>query len=272
MKNKIYYGLFLLPVLSAVLISGCKKPDYDVPPVIIPKFEIPAGSTVVSIAQFKARYKDTINYTKLDTIKGDTIVQGILISNDSTGNMYKYLVIQDTSGGLMINVDNSSLYLTYKPGQRLYIKCKGLVLGAYRNMLQLGVNNSGAVGRIADKYKGNYIFKDGYSSRANLPAPKVVSLVNDLRLPKDLCKLVKINNVAFVDSGQVYSVSTASTSRNLVDTTGVTLTMRNSNYSLFAGTLLPKGRGSVTGIFTVYLTTKQLVIRDLNDVAGFKNY
>lgn len=267
-KNINYLLVFAIIAIT-VIYTSCRKGDFDSPPVHIPKFDIPAGAKVISIAELKARH--TISGA-LDSIKGDTIVQGIVVSSDSAGNLYKFIVIQDTSGGLMINIDNSSLYTTYKLGQKLYIKCKNLVLGDYGTMTQLGVINSGAIGRILDANKGNYIFKDGLALKSNLPAPKEVSLINNLLLPSDLCKLVKINNVAFIDSGQVYSVSSGSTNRNIVDASGVALTVRNSNYALFAGSLLPKGRGSVTGIFTVFTTTKQLLIRDLNDVVGFRNY
>lgn len=260
-------------VILVTTISSCRKDGFDHPPVIIPKFEIPAGAQLKSIAQLKAMHDPAS--ASLDSVKEDIIVQGILISSDSSGNMYKYIVIQDTSGGLMINIDNSSLYLDYKLGQKLYIKCKNLVLGSYGGMTQLGVINDGSIGRIPDAVRKNYIFKDGLALRSNMPAPKEVTAFNQLANPatdpKDLCKLVKLKNVCFADSGAVYSLSTSSTSRNILDSTSAVIVARNSNYALFAGSTLPVGKGTVVGIFTYYsyTSTPQLVIRDLNDVYDF---
>ncbi|MBI5219185.1 MAG: hypothetical protein HY958_09675 [Bacteroidia bacterium] len=257
-------ALFMIAI--AVVVGSCTKEELDQPQVIIPKFDIPTGSTLVTITQFKARYSDP-NYTKLDTIKGDTIIQGKIISNDSTGNIYKYIVIEDATGGLIIKIDNSSLYLQYKLGQRVYVKCKGLVLGAYGKMLQLGVNNAGSISSILDANRKNYIFKD--SLPGAVPAMKIVSSIDSLILNDDLCKLVKINNVAFVDSGQIYCSPLGSTNRSLTDADGASLIVRNSNYATWAANIIPSGRGSVVGIFTAYNGAKQLVLRDLNDVIGF---
>jgi hypothetical protein len=73
----------------------------------------------------------------LDSIEDDIIIKGIVISSDQAGNIYKSLYIQDSTGGLNISLDKTNLYTIYKPGQKVYVKCKGLYLGAYGGVVQL---------------------------------------------------------------------------------------------------------------------------------------
>ena len=88
-----------------------------------------------TIAQLKALY------TKPGTpvlITDDLVIGGQVISSDQSGNLYRSFYIQDETGAIEIKIGKSSLYNDYKLGQWVYIKCKGLSLGQYGGMLQLG--------------------------------------------------------------------------------------------------------------------------------------
>ncbi len=88
-----------------------------------------------TIAQLKALY------TKPGTpvlITDDLVIGGQVISSDQSGNLYRSFYIQDETGAIEIKIGKSSLYNDYKLGQWVYIKCKGLSLGQYGCMLQLG--------------------------------------------------------------------------------------------------------------------------------------
>jgi hypothetical protein len=250
----------LLLIIPAVFMAGCSK-NFDVPPVEIPNFVLPAGASIISIDSLKSRHTVVGD---LDSINDDIYVTGIVVSNDKTGNIYKSLYIQDTTGGLLISLDATSLYNTYAPGQRIYVKCKGLFLGDYNVMTQLGMPYAGEIGRIPAPLISQYLFLHGLPGP--LPEAKLVTIATIT--PKDLGMLIKLENVHFEEVGSPFADATASTNRTISDGTSA-LIMRNSNYATFRKTLLPEGNGTIYGILGIFGSDFQLYIRDLNDLIGF---
>jgi len=249
----------LLLVVPAIFISGCTK-KFDVPPVEIPKFDLPSGATIISIRQLKAMH----SAGGFESITDNLYVTGKVISSDETGNIYKEMFIQDTSGGLLISLDNTSLYTTYRLGQRIYVKCQGLYLGEYGGLVQLGASVGGAIGRIADPVIKQYLFLD--SIPGAIPAATVITIPTIT--PDKYGMLVELQNVHFVEVAQLFSLSTASTNRTISDGAN-NLIMRTSNYATFATTSIPSGVGTIYGILGFFSPDNQLMIRDLNDLVGF---
>jgi hypothetical protein len=191
-------------------------------------------------------------------------VTGIVVSSDATGNIYKSLYIQDTSGGLLLSLDATSLYNLYPLGQRIYVKCKGLFLGDYNGMTQIGLPYNGAIGRITAPLISQYLFI--HDLPGAVPSPKVVTIPTIT--PNDLGTLIKLENVYFVEVAMPFADASASTNRTISDGTN-TLILRSSNYATFRATLLPDGTGSITGVLAIFGSDLQLYIRDLNDLSGF---
>ena len=94
------------------------------------------------------------------------------------------------------------------------------------------------------------------------------STINQLSLSEDQSRLVKLNDVEFTELGMTYAdaVNLSTGSRILSDCNGNTVSVRTSGYANFAGDTVASGKGSVTGIFTIYNSEKQFVIRDINEV------
>jgi len=251
---------FLAFAAILAVMTSCNK-EFDVPPVEVPKFTLPAGASVISISELKARHSVV---GALDSINDNVYVTGKVIGNDKSGNIYKGLYIQDTSGGLYIGLDKTSLYNMYKLGQRLYIKCQGLFLGDYGGMTQLGAIYNGQIGRIAEIYVEDYLFLD--SLPGAVPAAKLLTIptITDA----DLGMLIRLDNVSFLEVGQPFATTTATTNRTISDGSN-SLIMRTSNYANFAATAIPDGTGTVYGILSVFNGDLQLYIRDLNDLVGF---
>src|SRR6185436_15210346 len=97
---------------------------------------------------------------------------------------------------------------------------------------------------------------------------KVVTAVNSLDNYDDQNTLVRIDNVHFDTPCETWGdvANQTSANRNLRDANGQVIVVRTSNYALFANALIPASTGSVIGVFQIYGSTKQLMIRDLNDV------
>lgn len=254
--------LALIAISVSFILSGCTKPDPDVPPVLVSSFQLPAGATLVSIAKLKSRISTSASY--VNVIKGDTFICGKVTSTDTTGNIYKYIVVQDTSGGIEVKVDNSTLYTQYKIGQKVYVKCKDLALGNYRSLTQLGfLTRLMSFTEIPDVLRPEYIFKD--SLPGNQVEPLVATAFNQLKT-KDICKLVKVTNVRFNSAGSLFNNNSNIPTTKIVDSLGTQIDAYISKYASFARDTMPSGKGTITGILTTYDNKFQLVIPTRKDV------
>jgi hypothetical protein len=85
-------------------------------------------------------------------------------------------------------------------------------------------------------------------------------------------KLVILGNVQFEDNetGKTWADALAdpplAANRNLADCSGNSVIVRTSGYASFADTLLPAGKGTITGIVTVFNSDYQLLVRDYSEV------
>jgi hypothetical protein len=256
MKNKINIILTAVIALS-LAFSSCKKEEFDVTPT----FSVPAGDTLLTIAELKAMHSGT-----LDSIKHNYWIQGVITGNDESGNIYKTIYIQDATGGILLSLNAKSMYLNYKVGQQIYVKLYNLVYGYYGGTPQLGAMYNSSTGQLAEVAIPRHLFKNGFPG--SLPAPKIVNGVADLALDK-VQTLVQLDSVAFPEAGQPYSLTSATTNRNVTMKDGSTIVLRTSNYATFTDSILPTGRGTIIAILGNFNGTYQLTIRNTNDVFGF---
>ena len=148
--RKPIYLLTLLSVL--VLAASCQEWD----PVLyglrwedpIPRADDKLAVTT-TIAELKQLYIE--NSSKPLEIKDNLVIGGQVISSDRSGIVYRELYIQDDSGAISVKIGKSSLYSDYHPGQWIFVRCKGLTLGSYSGMPQLGVEDE------TDEYETAYI-------------------------------------------------------------------------------------------------------------------
>lgn len=119
--------------LFAALFALASCDIYPVDEAKRPEFETPEVNT--TIAQLKQLYTTP---GKAVLITDDLVIGGQVVSSDVAGNVYRSFYIQDNTGAIEIKIGKSALYNDYKLGQWVYVKCKGLALGQYGGMLQLG--------------------------------------------------------------------------------------------------------------------------------------
>lgn len=251
MKNiKLYTILALL----GFFLYSCDN-ELDVAPIL--KSPYTANTTIEGLLS-RHTPGSTDSYTDIDE---GVIISGIVVSSDKEGNCYKFINIQDETGGIQIKVNNTALFNRYPIGQQVTVKCDGLVLGDYRKMKQLGWWANGSMEAITKE--ATYLFRDGAVKPE--PTPITITTKSDIQ-EKHYGMLVKLNNCQFANPGSTYADVSASTSRDIILSDGNTVVLRTSNYATFAQNTLPSGTGSVVGILTKYNTTNQIVIRSLDDV------
>ena len=257
--------IFVAMFAMALLFAGCDL-EPDVAPM--PTFVGEANTTIAELlAMHTIRSEDSYDSIPVGS---NIIICGYVSTSDEWGNNYKYINIEDATGGIQIKIDNKALYHKYSVGQRVYVKCDGLVLGDYRKLPQLGLWANGSMQPIPSFKAYLYIFPDG--SPMGAPDPIVLTSIpaaNDI--PATMYnRRVILEGATFVEGGiATFSDPGASTSHDIKMTDGSTITLRTSNYATFASDILPVGTGEITGILTRYNNYVQLVINSPRDLVGF---
>lgn len=259
---KSFYQIFL-GLIFIGFISACVKHEFDQPPVTVDDPAITANAT---IAQLKAMHTSG-NFEK---ITDDMIIVGVVIADDESGNFYKTIVIQDNSGGMEVKINATDQYVKYPVGRRLFIKCKGLTLGDYNGVVQIGGgtydnNGSPALGGIEQALLDTYILPGKYNQFVTAKKLNINELTN-----ADVSTLVELSDVEFInaDAGKTYSDAVGKTTQNrtIEDCNKNLVVLRTSGYASFAGDVTPTGKGKLTAVYSIFGTTKQVYIRDPRDV------
>lgn len=252
-------------ILAVVLFASCDLTP-DIAPV--PHSDLKANTTIAELlAMHEIGSLDS--YIHIPD-SSDIIITGIVTTSDKHGNCYKYINIEDGTGGIQIKINNTALYNKFKVGQRVYVTCGGLDLGDYRKLPQLGIWANDAMQAIPSGKISSYIACDG-TPQPFEPQIVLTSVPNANDIPDSWYnRLVKLETCHFVEGGMAtYCDPNAATSHDIEMIDGTTITMRTSNYADFINEMLPTGNGTVVGILTRYNNTVQIVIRDLDDVQDF---
>lgn len=261
------YIKHLIPVMVAltVLLTGCDlEPDVAPMPTFI-------GESNTTIAELLAMHEvgSVESYDSIP-VGSNIIICGVVTTSDQWGNNYKYINIEDETGGIQIKIDNKALYNKYKVGQRIYVKCDGLVLGDYRKLPQLGFWANGQMQPIPSFKTYLYLFPDGAPTDVE-PSIVMTSIPKADNIPEtSYNRLVRIEGATFVEGGAAtFSDPGSSTSHDIKMADGSTITLRTNNYATFASETLPVGTGNITGILTRYNSIVQIVINSLDDLVNF---
>ncbi len=257
-------------VLTSAIFASCFKNNYDSPPAT--KDVDPNLPVTCNIAQIN-NIANNMQSSQFRTM-GDTTIYGVVVADDRSGNFYKTIIIQDSTGGIAISLSQTYLYNDFPVGRKVYVKLKGLTLINYHGLPEIGfsASTSGSVSLagIPSVLIKNYVIKASYPNTID---PTVVRIVDLFGNPnKYLNTLVRIDSMEFdsLSVGVPYAGTVASgtvgTSRTIRDCPfHGSMVMYNSAYAWFQPTLTPSGRGSITGIFSMY-SSPQFLIRDTTDV------
>ncbi len=264
-----------------------------------------AWTPTMSIADFKQtfdRSDDLYSINYIDT-ESEVVIRGRVITTDVAGNIYKYLIIQDTETGdaLKVSVDAGSISGTIPMGQEIAIKCKGLVLGRYADMVQLGVETFNTSYQRIEPGRIPYSDFDGRVQRIEEPDTNKI-LVRDITIPELLNadetmhgQLVRIKDVHFTGLGddgeklredeKIFAPSTFNgtynkgypQARQIADANGNVAYVSTSEYARFAEIAIPSSDqwGDVVAIVGWYKNSDdagewQLTLRTLDDLKGFE--
>jgi len=267
--KKIYNISIILLALVVSLLS-CKKWE-------APEFQAPVYTgkkANKTIADIKARHT-VLSQNVLDSIcrySGERfIVKAVVVSSDEGGNCYKYLTVQDQTGGIEIEIEQNSLFTEYPVGQIVYLNCDGLVVGDYRNKYQIGWIYENSIGRINYMLLGRYLSKDGLPSMDNINELSPCGGICEINSDADLSE-VKVNCLCTIKKARF-----ASACHGLqLATDDVTcdrpldnfsIVVRTSNYAKFRNIIIDATKEyDLTGILTIYKNDYQFTLRTADDI------
>lgn len=260
MKNAIGYTCSL----SLLLFSGihCHK-KFDAPPA----YTGPEISANLSIRDLRSKQVNgSVGY-----ITEDWIIEGIVIADDSKDNFYKSIMLQDSTGGITIRMDGFGLYADYPVGRRLAVKLKGLYLGDYARMVQLGGGVDWSDPRYPELLPIPVPLFNRFFVKKALNQPVAVHRVRIDELDDSLQScLVQIDQLEFAvtDTGKTYAdaINKLSSNATVKACTGGSAYVRTSGFARFAAATLPRGNGSIIAVYSVFGTSRQLLLRDTSDV------
>ncbi|MBS1625206.1 MAG: OB-fold nucleic acid binding domain-containing protein [Bacteroidetes bacterium] len=280
MTRKSIKTIAIAAVTGLLLTAGilsCKKDNFSMP---APGANSdPAGiQATMTIKEFKQKFcsPHSSNYLPymLDT---DVVISGIVNADDHSGNFYKIIAIQDSTGGIQMKIGSSFLYQDYPIGRRIFVKVKGLLFYNYSGTYELGgyidttTSTYPNVGPIVIDQAPRHIIKGQWGldvpvKHLTIPQLNIADWVNLQSM------LIQIDSVEFApfDTTQTWAdnVSKASVNRTLTDCAHHTIIVRTSGYAGFANQKPNPGHGNLRGLYTYYSIsrTPQIVIRDTSDV------
>ena len=256
--------LTLFGSLAILAISGCIEKDFDVPPVQDDTVELETNANLADLKEF-------FMPGEFVEITEDLTVDAIVIADDEAGNFYKRLVLQDETGGIEIQLNQTDLYTSYEEGRQLFIKAQGLYISDYNGLIQLGAaptigtNGREQLGRIEASLIEEIVARGPV---AGVPAPREVSIAG--LTPADISTLVRLCDVQFTatdTSGQLADVPNELTlNKTLEDCDFNTLIVRTSSFADLGSTDVPNCGGCLTGVYSVFGDDRQVFLRDEDDL------
>lgn len=287
MKNIKY---LLMLVLACSLFTGCMDDDWDTPNAealnkAYGNQEI-AETNVITIGSLKEKYKSVINAStnSYEQITEDVQIKGRVVGNDIGGNIYNEVSIDDGTGAILICISQGGLFSYLPVGQEIVVDLKGLYIGGYGKQAEIGMPYTNAKGNSYVSRMSRVLWNKHFKLTGVADASKVVAEEFDVskRTKEEYFtanngKLMTIKNVEFTnaDGKTTFAPSDEKDAANSVNRglsqngkpiATSSIVVRTSSYADFAAKQLPTGKLNITGVFTRYRTTWQILIRDERDI------
>ena len=270
MKAIKYLTILALSLFATSCMNEFDKPLFSDAP--FGNNEI--GAATHTIAQLKEKYNSTIPGNSVQQITEEIVIEGVVVANDESGNVYKQFIINDATGAMVIGVNDVGLYAMVPKGQRVRIACKDLYIGGYGKMAQIGGLYNGKVGRM-----NRYIYPQ-HVRLIGIPDPtqeEMQPTVIDASFftnenKNTLAKFVRLENVSITEANgtETWAPEEKKNSSNVVERNikmgNTKVVLRMSTYADFANEAIPTGNLNINGVMTRYNDYWQFVISHTTDI------
>lgn len=255
----------ILPIIALMFaLTGC----YDIHTTTNPTQDHTLPN--ISIAQLRTLSSRDKAVTHTD----DIIIKGIVTSNDSDGNFYRTLFIEDDTAAAEIFVGFYDLCTVYPPGCKISLKLNGCASHIEDEILQIGLPNNSYAANYID-YFYTAAVADRYITRDNITNTVIATNLTIPQLNPGYCgRLIQLDNLRHTPhSDEVQGV--AAGYHRYCDNAGNCVYLHVSEYADFAEIELPKQTLSIIGILYYssvgYNVGKQFVIkpRTTDDILSY---
>ena len=257
--KKYIIAFFVLVFLAG--ISSCVKEKFNAPPVGNTDPNLVPNTTIAALSAMAT--------TTGTQVTQSLILEAVVVGDDRSGNLYKELDIEDSTGGILLMITGDDLYANYPVGRRLFIQLQGLYIATYdgTNEIVASIDNGIFTG-ISTANISQYVVPGKWGI---VTAPKPVTLSQITANPATYqSQLVQLSNVefSFGSRGVLYANATydISGSLTLQDCNLNTATVYTSGYASFASAVSPSGNGTMICLAGDYNGAAQIIIRDTTDL------
>ncbi len=209
-----------------------------------------------------ASVKDILVPGTATALPDDKFLQATIVANNSNGNFFRKVIVQDQTGGIEIRIDDDSAFSSFPIGSEVFVILGNLSIGEFSGLPQLGVNDGDQVNVVSNA--SSVLLATGNTGTIS---PVTLDLA-DLQ-ESDLSSLVRIEGVQFLDSEipSTYATDGNNGFHNLQDCDGNELLVFTSSFSDYTSEPVPEGKGTFVGIFSSFQGNFQLNLRDPNEVS-----
>lgn len=287
--KKIKFIAMAMMAMAGMMLASCMGDSYADPDMVETIPAPPYGNNllkeknVVTIAQLKSDYKTTITGGGYKLIDKPMMIKGYITGNDISGNLYQQVALQDATGAILVDINGSGLYGYLPVGQEILIDLNGLYIGSKGKQAQIGgiyTNlKTGAtyVGKM-DRPTWQKHFKlldEPDASNVKAEVFDLSKATDATYLDENAGKLMTIKGVKFTSANgkTVWAANDETSKQYLKDAesgqwlSSNTIMVYTSGYARFANAILPEGAFDITGIFTRYNNTWQIIIRNTDDLS-----
>jgi len=275
-KRAVFY-LLLTPV--SLLLLSCMDNDWDIPGTDGSEYgnQAVTETNLVSIAQLKQKYATVIYNGSYVQFTEPTQIKGVVTGNDVQGNIYNQIAIEDGTGSMIICVAQGGMFGQLQVGREIIVELQDLYIGSYGQQPEIGTpytNKNGRtyVSRMPRSLWQSHFKMLGMKSASPTEFDKTM-LGNGDYMKENCGRLMTIKGVKFqgANGKKVFAAdkdkdAANSVNRSLQGISSNQLVVRTSTYADFANKTLPQGEVDITGIFTRYNNTWQILIRQESDI------
>lgn len=299
--RKTSYILHLTVAIVVAMMTVACEGEWDTPDMTNPPYGnnniANDGTRCVTIADLKAEYANVINSSGLKQITDDKLLRCTVIGNDIGGNIYKQVIVQDSTGAMVIGINTTGLFAFVSVGQQLLISLKDLYIGGYGEQPQIGdVYNGNSIGRMSAETWEKHVRIMPTHDMSQIDTLDFFNVVQ-YDMERYAGYLVRLDDVTIGDAGNItmqradgttyekpmvfapefdgslytsglsYSGSTKGYVHHALNSVSTSkLVLRTSTYAKFAEKPIPTKPVTIYGIATRYRNTWQILIRTEEDI------
>lgn len=279
MRHIHYY---IIIAFVCAIFTGCMDNDWDIPGTDGSEYgnQAVTATNVVTIAQLKQKYANVIYNGSYVQFTEPTQIKGVVTGNDIEGNIYNQIAIEDGTGSIIICIAQGGLYGQLQVGREIIVELQDLYIGSYGQQPEIGTPYTNKNGRTYVSRMPRSLWQQHYKMeglKTVSPYEFDITKISNTDYVKENCgRLMTIKGVKFqgANGKKVFAAdkdkdAANSVNRSLQGISSNYMVVRTSTYADFANKPLPQGVVDITGIFTRYNNTWQILIREEADIKEY---